>query len=145
MYPLSLIASLMSHPDTECAHVIKYLRNVDIRMKTYPKEWLERCSGDDTTLANPESLAEAGFYCNAWLHSRSSASRVRLMQVCTLSVWPDWTFFKKKVLVNEFCNKSSPKVWSLFGPFWKHYFLSKTALATFRNNLWNDCGYLFQR
>ena len=69
MYPLSLIASLMSHPDTECAHVIKYLRNVDIRMKTYPKEWLERCSGDDTTLANPESLAEAGFYCNAWLHS----------------------------------------------------------------------------
>jgi len=54
---------------TECDHVTKFLRKVEIRTKTYPKEWLERT--DDSALANPESLSEAGFYCSAWRHGNA--------------------------------------------------------------------------
>ena len=59
--------SQISNAGTECDHVTKYLRNLEIRLKTYPREWLER--SDEQVLANPRSLSEAGFYCSAWLHS----------------------------------------------------------------------------
>jgi hypothetical protein len=38
-------------------------------MKTYPKDWLDRCDEDSAALASPKSLSEAGFYCSAWQHS----------------------------------------------------------------------------
>ena len=61
------ISKIISAAGTECDHVTKYLRKLEIRLKTYPREWLER--SDEQVLANPRSLSEAGFYCSAWLHS----------------------------------------------------------------------------
>lgn len=54
---------------SECPHVTKCLKKFEIRLKTYPKEWLEL--NDEAALANPQSLSEAGFYCSVWLHGRA--------------------------------------------------------------------------
>ena len=54
---------------SECSHVTKCLKKFEIRLKTYPKEWLDLT--DEAALANPQSLSEAGFYCSVWQHGRA--------------------------------------------------------------------------
>ena len=51
---------------SDCDHVIKNLKKKDIRLKTYPKDWIDM--PDDSSVATPHELSGAGFYCSAWQH-----------------------------------------------------------------------------
>ena len=77
------------------------------------------------------------------------------MSQITLKIKPWCTYYSTiscdqigrfwKFLVTYLCCKSSPNVWWLLEPLWKHHLKVKNAVVTFTITFWKTLGYfLFQ-